>query len=147
MDAIKEQVDNFYQRIGADELCNDWQNFKADYQHQKNIELDQLNPELDFLRTQKSRFEKNLVALENVKPKDLSAADIHVEIGATWIPTSDIHQFINETFDVNHKSLEVHFSPFTGLWRIDGKTYPNLSAKAEVTYGVIECLQTNKKMK
>lgn len=136
LDAIKAQVDNFYQSIGADELKMDWENFKADYQNQKNIELDKLNPELDFIRSQKSRLEKNLVALEKVKPKDLSAADIHVEIGATWIPTSDIRQFINETFDVNHRSLEVHFSQLTGLWRIDGKTYPNLSAKAEVTYGL-----------
>lgn len=138
MDAIKEQVDNFYQRIGADELKTDWQNFKADYQNKKNIELDKLQPDLDFLRSQKSRLEKNLAALAKVKPKDLTAADIHVELGATWIPTSDIERFINETFDVNHRSLGVHFSQLTGLWRIDGKNYPNLSAKAEVTYGVKE---------
>ena len=83
-------------------------------------------------------FLKKFIAMKKVKPKDLSAADIHVELGATWIPTSDIEKFINETFDVHHGSLEVHFSKLTGLWRIDGKNYPNLSAKAEVTYGVKE---------
>lgn len=75
-------------------------------------------------------------ALEEVKPKDLTAADIHVEIGATWIPPQDIEAFIKETFDVYNRSIEVHFSPITGNWRVDGKTYPSLSAKAEVTYGV-----------
>ena len=53
LDAVKEQVDNYYQRIGADKLINEWENFKAHYQNQKNIELDKLNPELDFLRSQK----------------------------------------------------------------------------------------------
>ena len=135
-DAIKEQVDNYYQRIGMDELKSEWENFKADYQTQKRIELDKVNPELDFLRDNKQRLEKNFTALEKVKPKDLSAADIHVELGATWIPTSDIEKFIRETFDVLHGSMEVHFSPITGMWRIDAKNYPNLSAKAEVTFGV-----------
>ena len=135
-DAIKEQVDNYYQRIGMDELKSEWENFKADYQKQKRIELDKVNPELDFLRDNKQRLEKNFIALEKVKPKDLSAADIHVELGATWIPTSDIEKFIRETFDVLHGSMEVHFSPITGMWRIDAKNYPNLSAKAEVTFGV-----------
>lgn len=82
------------------------------------------------------RLQKNLAALEQVKPKDLTAADIHVELGATWIPPYDVRMFIRDTFDVTHKSLEVYFSPITGVWRVDGKTNPNMSAKAEVTYGV-----------
>ncbi len=61
-----------------------------------------------------------------------------MEIGSTWIPLRDIEDFIKETFDVYHRSLEVHFSSLTGNWRVDGKTYPSLSAKAEVTYGVKE---------
>ena len=134
--AIKEQVDNYYQRADMSELKSEWEQFKADYQFQKSISLDNLNPDVVFLQKDKSRLEKNLVALENVKPKDLSAADIHVEIGATWIPTDDIEKFIRETFDVTHSSMEVHFSPITGLWRIDAKNYPSLSTKAEVTFGV-----------
>lgn len=80
LDAIKKHADDYYQRVGLDEIKADWENFKADYQKQKNIELDKLNPEFDFLRSQKSRLEKNFAALENVKPKDLTAADIHFTI-------------------------------------------------------------------
>jgi len=134
--AIKEQVDNYYQRADMSELKSEWEQFKADYQAKKSISLDNLNPDIVFLQKNKSRLEKNLAALENVKPKDLTAADIHVEIGATWIPAYDIEKFIRETFDVTHSSMEVHFSPVTGLWRIDAKNYPSLSAKAEVTFGV-----------
>ena len=134
--AIREQVDNYYQRSDMNNIEQDWQQYKIDYQRQKNIEKDKVNPEIEHLREKKSRFEKNLAALEEVKPKDLTAADIHVEIGATWIPTQDIEKFIKETFDVFHSSMQVHFSPITGVWRVESKTYPHLSAKAEITYGV-----------
>ena len=137
--AIKEQVDHYYQRDeNSSEIQKAWQKYKADYLTKKNAELAKFNPALEILRNQKERLEKNLSALEKVKPEDLTAADIHVEIGATWIPAGDIEAFIKETFDVYHKSMEVHFSQITGNWRVDGKTYPSLSAKAEVTYGVKE---------
>lgn len=73
-----------------------------------------------------------------VKPKDLTATDIHVELGATWVPTQDIERFIRETFDAYHSSLKVHFSTLTGNWHIDTKNYPHLSTKALITYGVKE---------
>lgn len=134
--AIREQVDNYYQRSDMNNIEQDWQKYKIDYQRQKNIEKDKFNPEIEHLREKKVRLEKNLAALEEVKPKDLTAADIHVEIGATWIPNHDIEKFIRETFDVYHSSMQVHFSPITGVWRVESKNYPHLSAKAEITYGV-----------
>ena len=134
--AIREQVDNYYQRSDMNNIEQEWQQYKIDYQRHKNIEKDKVNPEIEQLREKKARLEKNLAALEEVKPKDLTAADIHVEIGATWIPPQDIERFIRETFDVYHSSMQVHFSPITGVWRVESKTYPHLSAKAEITYGV-----------
>ena len=138
MTAIREQVDNYYQRSGDSSIKAEWEQYKADYQKKKAVESDRVNPDLDFLRRSKARLEKNLAALELVKPKDLTAADIHVEIGATWIPPQDIERFIRETFDVYHSSMQVHFSPLTGVWRVESKNYPHLSAKAEVSYGVKE---------
>ena len=71
-----------------------------------------------------------------VKPKDLTAADIHVEIGATWIQSHE--KFIRETFDVYYSSMQVYFSPITGVWSVESKNYHYLSSKAEVSYGVKE---------
>ena len=133
---IREQVDNYYQRGDMDGIAEAWEKYKADYQQRKNLESDRMNPELEVLYQSKARLEKNLAALEEVKPKDLTAADIHVEIGATWIPCQDIEKFMRDTFEVYHSSLKVHFSPITGVWRVDSKSYPHLSPKAEVTYGV-----------
>ena len=134
--AIKDEVDHYYQRRSESAIKEDWEQYKQEYQKQKTLEKDKVNPRLDYLKAMQERLQKNLAALEQVKPKDLTAADIHVELGATWIPPYDVRMFIRDTFDVTHKSLEVYFSPITGVWRVDGKTNPNMSAKAEVTYGV-----------
>ena len=74
--------------------------------------------------------------MEKVKPKDLFAADIHVELGATWIPTSDIKQFLCDTLAIQHSHhLNVNFAPITGAWEIEGKKY-NFGPKSEITFGV-----------
>ena len=139
IDAIRKHVNDFYARSAdSSSLKEEWEQYKTDYQRKKAVEQDRINPDLDFLRQSKARLEKNLAALELVKPKDLTAADIHVELGATWVPTQDIERFIRETFDVYHSSMQVNFSPLTGVWRVESKNYPHLSTKAEVTYGVKE---------
>ena len=139
IDGIRKQVHDFYERdADYSTLKEEWAQYKADYQRKKAVEQNRVDPDLDFLRQSKARLEKNLAALELVKPKDLTAADIHVELGATWIPPQDIERFIRETFDVYHSSMQVNFSPLTGVWRVESKNYPHLSTKAEVTYGVKE---------
>ena len=138
LQAIEEEVSKYYQRTGESTIKEDWEKYKAEYHKQKNLERDKENPEIDYLKKTKLRLEKNLSALEKVKPKDLTAADIHVELGATWIPTIDVERFVRETFDVTHGSMSVNYSPITGVWRIEGKNYPVLSTKTEVTYGVKE---------
>ena len=61
--AIREQVDNYYQRSDMNNIEQDWQQYKIDYQRQKNIEKDKVNPEIEHLREKKARLEKNLAAL------------------------------------------------------------------------------------
>ncbi len=135
--AIEDEITKLRYRDSSDEIKREWAQYQSEYQNLKTAKINEPNPEIENLRTIKARLEKNFLALENVKPQDLTAADIHVEIGATWIPTRDIENFIRETFDVSKSGMEVHFSSITGNWRIDGKTYPN-SPKAEVTYGVTQ---------
>ncbi len=135
--AIQGEIDSLYYQNPDNDIKEKWKQYKAEYQKLKNAKQNESDTELEHLQLTKARLEKNLSALENVKPQDLTAADIHVEIGATWIPTSDIERFIRDTFDVTGRAMEVHFSQVTGTWRIEGKSHPN-SAKAEVTYGVTQ---------
>ena len=118
--AIQGEIDSLYYQNPDNDIKEKWEQYKAEYQKLKNAKQNEPDTELERLQLTKARLEKNLSALENVKPQDLTAADIHVEIGATWIPTSDIEKFIRETFDVTGRAMEVHFSQVTGTWRIEG---------------------------
>lgn len=83
-------------------------------------------------------YEINVKALEQVKIKDLSASEISVRLGATWIPVSDIEDFMFELLETNqHKRdyIKVHYSDYTSEWNISGKSEDTGNIKAINTYG------------
>ena len=83
-------------------------------------------------------FTVNVTALEQVQPVDLTAADISVRIGATWIPPEDYERFMFQLFDTpwwSRRNIKIHYSAFTGEWNIEGKTYDRSNVKANNTYG------------
>ncbi|MBR3457995.1 MAG: DEAD/DEAH box helicase family protein, partial [Selenomonadaceae bacterium] len=128
-----------FSNVEASGVAGAWQEFQEKYQRDKEQALLAPDDEIASVRESQSRLERNIAALEEVKPRDLTAADIHVEIGATWIPAEDVEAFLSEVMDVpSFANVSVHFSPITGLWRIDGKNSDNLGSKANVTYGVNE---------
>ena len=62
-------------------------------------------------------FETNVKALAEVMPKDLTASEISVRLGATWLPTEDIERFMFELFDTARYmtwNIHVHYSEYTG---------------------------------
>ena len=84
-------------------------------------------------------FQPNVKALEAAQPKDLEASDIDVRLGATWIAPEYIQDFMYELLNTPYyqrRAIEVHFSPHTAEWRINGK---NVVSRANVaaytTYG------------
>ena len=80
----------------------------------------------------------NVQALEKVLPKDLTASEIAVRLGATWIPPEIVQQFMFEFLDTPRYAqwnIKVHFSQFTGEWNIEGKSYDRSNVKAYSTYG------------
>ena len=83
-------------------------------------------------------YESNVKYLKEVQPKDLSASEISVRLGSTWIPTEDIKMFIinllNPTFYASH-NIKVHYMESTSEWNIEGKNYDRYNVKATNTYG------------
>ena len=80
----------------------------------------------------------NVQALEKVQPKDLTASEIAVRLGATWLPPEIVQQFMFEFLDTPRYAqwnIKVHFSQFTGEWNIEGKSYDRSNVKAYSTYG------------
>ena len=85
-----------------------------------------------------AEYEYNVKALENVKIEDLGASDISVRLGATWIPPSDIEDFIFELLEVGEykrDKIKVHYSEYTSEWNISGKSEDIGNVRAYNTYG------------
>ncbi|SHI10995.1 Adenine-specific DNA methylase, N12 class [Sporanaerobacter acetigenes DSM 13106] len=83
-------------------------------------------------------YEINRKALIEAQPKDLTASEITVRLGATWIPTKDIEKFMFETFETpgyNKWDINVRFSPYTANWNIEGKSIDKDNVRANMTYG------------
>ena len=85
-----------------------------------------------------SRFNINVEALEKVQPEDLTASEISVRLGSTWLPVDIVQQFIYEFLNTPgyaKSSIIVHYSKYTGEWSIDGKSDDQSNVKAYNTYG------------
>ena len=83
-------------------------------------------------------YKVNVEALQKVQPKDLTANEISVRLGATWLPPDDVQEFIFhllETPRYAQWNIKVHFSPYTSEWNIEGKSYDKGNVKAYNTYG------------
>ena len=84
-------------------------------------------------------FAENVAALEQAQPKDLSAVEIDVRIGVTWIDpkyyTQFVHELLKPPFYLK-QDIQVRYSPATGEWNVSGKSRDSLNnSLAYVTYG------------
>ena len=82
----------------------------------------------------------NVSSLESVQPKELDASEIEVRIGATWISTKYIEDFMRETFETpeylfDRKAMGVQYSNVTGQWNVKGKNADRGNALVNMTYG------------
>lgn len=83
-------------------------------------------------------YKTNVEALEKVQPKDLTASEIFVQLGTTWLPEEIAQQFMYEFLDTPvyaRWNIKVHYSKLTGEWNVEGKSYDRGNLKAYNTYG------------
>ena len=83
-------------------------------------------------------YKIHVEALEKVQPKDLTASEISVRLGATWLPPEIVEKFIFEFLGTPRYAqwnIKLHFSQYTGEWNIEGKSYDRGNVKAYNTYG------------
>ena len=87
---------------------------------------------------QDPQFQVNADALAQVQPVDLTASEISVRLGATWLNPAYIRQFMFETLGTPRSAqwnIKVHYSKISGEWRIEGKSKDRGNVKANSTYG------------
>ena len=83
-------------------------------------------------------YGENVRALEAVQPVDLTASEISVRLGATWLPPEIIEEFMFELFSTPHYcqwNIHVHYAQYSGEWNVEGKSYDRSNVKAHNTYG------------
>lgn len=83
-------------------------------------------------------YESNIKYLKEAQPKDLSASEISIRLGATWIPESVIKDFIKYLLEPNYynsEKIKVHYSEVNGEWNIENKSADKWNVKANTTYG------------
>lgn len=83
-------------------------------------------------------FQINVEALEKVQPVDLTASEISVRLGSTWLPPKVVEQFVFEllgTLEFAQEKIHVRYAPYTGEWNVEGKSADKENVKANSTYG------------
>lgn len=88
------------------------------------------------------RYAPNVKSLEAVQPVDLSASEISVRLGATWLPPDVVRQFMFELLQpplYHRRNMDVLYSSYTGEWNIKGKSEDKGNVRAEKTYGT-DCI-------
>ena len=83
-------------------------------------------------------YRPNVEALERVQPVDLTASEISVRLGATWLPPEIVEQFMFYLLSTPRYcqwNIKVRYSQYTGEWNIEGKSYDRGNVKANSTYG------------
>lgn len=90
------------------------------------------------LAEQDEQYTINVQSLEAVQPVDLTASEISVRLGATWLPTEVVRDFIFELLRTPYyqrRNIKVHYSTYTGEWNIDGKSLDRGNVRSENTFG------------
>ena len=92
----------------------------------------------EIFAQQDPSYQVNVDSLRGVQPKDLTASEIELHLGTTWIPPEDIKQFILETMEPNRwaaQSIKVSYNRLNATWNIEGSSVDSYSLKATTTFG------------
>ena len=92
----------------------------------------------EIFAKQDPSYQVNVDSLKNVQPKDLTASEIELHLGTTWIPPEDIKQFILETMEPNRwaaQSIKVSYNRLNATWNIEGSSVDSYNLKATTTFG------------
>lgn len=98
----------------------------------EKLKIAQLSAKID------PSYQSHVDALISALPSELTASDIEVRIGATWIPTEVYQAFMEEILSMDYyakKTIQIQYSNITGNWNVSSKSYDRGNVKAEKTYG------------
>lgn len=129
--------------VSADEYLSGNIREKIDYLNSYIGEIENVidlapSEKKDALLNELGKLKYQREKLQEVMPEELTASDINVRLGATWIPQKDIEDFtfnLLKTPGYDRWNINVRFSPHTSEWNIEGKSVDSTNDLANMTYG------------
>jgi N12 class adenine-specific DNA methylase len=88
-------------------------------------------------------YARNVEALRRVQPEDVLPGDIDANLGAPWIPESDIQAFAAALFHVEPSSVPVAHLKKDAVWSLDADYAARQSVAATSEYGTARANGTN----
>lgn len=92
----------------------------------------------EFAQQNPEKYNFNVAALEKVQPEPLSASEINVRLGATWIPPEVYQEFMNHLLQppsYYRDRIRIVYTPYTGSWDIENKNWDRWNLRAKEEYG------------
>lgn len=128
--AVREYIDSGRSEAYLEKLGDTYRAYTKETSEKVHEAMHNLHTEtLDAVREDIDRATKNRNALEKVKPKDLTAEEIVIPFGSTWVPTDSIRDFLADTFDLYKYSITVDYSSVTGEWKVTYTGGPSVKSE------------------
>jgi N12 class adenine-specific DNA methylase len=80
-------------------------------------------------------YERNIDALTAVQPVDLEPGDIEARLGSSWIPASDIREFVAGLLDTAPRNVRVAHAPTIATWTVEIDGGEKFSVGNTTTHG------------
>lgn len=81
------------------------------------------------------QFARNVEALRAVQPEDVLPGDIDANLGAPWIPASDIQAFATSLFSVPESSIQIGHLEKDAVWSVTADYQAERSVAATSDFG------------
>lgn len=128
--AVREYLDSGRSEAYLSSLGDAYRAYTKETSEKVHEAMHNLHTEtLDAVREDIDRATKNRNALEKVKPKDLTAEEIVIPFGSTWVPTDSIRDFLADAFDLYKYSITVDYSSVTGEWKVSYTGGPSVKSE------------------
>jgi N12 class adenine-specific DNA methylase len=80
-------------------------------------------------------YQRNIEALKAVQPVDLEPGDIEARLGSSWIPASDIRDFITGLLDIAPRNVRVAHAAPIATWTVEIDSGEKFSVGNTTTHG------------
>jgi N12 class adenine-specific DNA methylase len=80
-------------------------------------------------------YQRNIEALEAVQPPDLQPGEIEARLGSSWVPATDIRDFVAQLLDIVPDNVRVAHAEAIATWTLEINSAARWDVSNTTTYG------------